>query len=179
MTLYIALLRGINVSGQKMIRMVELKQMFEAMGFTQVQTYIQTGNIWFESGEEETRLRTQIQQEIETVYGFDVPVVIRTVQELEQVIVDCPFPANDLPEGESVYVAHLQEAPTQMGIDRLLSYNNGIDELRIQGREVYILYRQSAGRSKLTNNLIEKKLGVIATTRNWNTVNKLVDMGKL
>ncbi|MBC8080212.1 MAG: DUF1697 domain-containing protein [Gorillibacterium sp.] len=178
MTMYIALLRGINVSGQKMIRMVELKQMFEELDLLQVQTYIQSGNVLFESNEEETGLRLRIQQEIERVFGFSVPVVLRTVQELERIIATCPFPVNDLPEGESVYVAHLQEAPSQEGIDRLLSYNNEVDELRIHGLDVYILYRQNAGRSKLTTTLIEKRLGVSATTRNWNTVNKLVEMSK-
>ncbi|MCL6457134.1 MAG: DUF1697 domain-containing protein [Gorillibacterium sp.] len=178
MTMRIALLRGINVSGQNPIKMLDLKQMFETLGFSQVQTYIQTGNVRFESNEDEPELRQRIQQEIKSIYGFSVPVILRTVQELKQVIVNCPFSINELSAGENVYVALLLEAPLQTGIDRLLTFDNAIDDFRIQGREVYILYRQGSGRSNLTNALIEKKLGVSATTRNWNTVNKLVLMGK-
>ena len=173
MTIYVALLRGINVSGQKLIKMTELKRMFADMGFGGVQTYIQSGNVIFESAEEPEPLRRRIEGGIQATFGFSVPVVVRTADELDRIIGDCPYPAAALPEGESLYVALLAEAPSQAGIDRLLAYNSEIDEFRLVGREIYIIYRQSAARSKLTNVLFEQKLGVSATSRNWQTVSKL------
>jgi uncharacterized protein (DUF1697 family) len=172
MSIYIALLRGINVSGQRLIKMGDLKRVFESLGLRRVQTYIQSGNVLFESDEAEAPLRQRIEQEIEAVFGFAVPVVLRTAGELAQILAGCPWAAGDR------YVALLAEAPSQAGIDRLLAYKSEIDEFRIAGREVYLLLRQGAGRTKLTNNLLEQKLGVAATTRNWQTLQKLAAMGK-
>ncbi|HEY3367555.1 MAG TPA: DUF1697 domain-containing protein [Symbiobacteriaceae bacterium] len=178
MTIYIALLRGINVGGHKVIKMIELKRIFEAMGFGRVQTYIQSGNVLFESEAESEPLRRRIEHEITAGFGFSVTVVLRTAVELERITASCPFLADELPAGESLYVSLLAEAPCQEGIDRLLACNCEIDEFRIVGREIYLLYRQSVVKSKLTNNLLERALGVPATTRNWRTMNTLADMGK-
>lgn len=176
MRIYVALLRAINVSGHNMIRMSELKRMFEAMGFGRVQTYIQSGNVLFESEEEEQPLRRRIEQELQAVFGLSVTVVLRTVEELERIAGNCPFPA-DSPAG-GLYVALLAEAPAQEGIERLATYHSDSDEFRIAGREVYLFYHQGAGKAKLSNSLLERKLGVEATSRNWRTINKLAEMGR-
>ncbi|HYF94633.1 MAG TPA: DUF1697 domain-containing protein [Symbiobacteriaceae bacterium] len=173
--MYVALLRGINVSGQKLIKMAELKRMFEDMGFTRVQTYIQSGNVIFAAApaEDPGALRRRIEERIEAVFGWAVPVVLRTPAEFAQIIESSPYRAEELPPGESLYVALLAEAPAQEGIDRLMAWPCNGDEFRLMGREIYIIYRQGAGRSKLTTNLFEQKLKVAATARNWQTISKL------
>ncbi|SFM18318.1 Uncharacterized conserved protein, DUF1697 family [Paenibacillus sp. 1_12] len=180
MNLYIALLRGINVSGQKLIKMVDLKQMFEQMGFGKVQTYIQSGNVLFESEESEAALRLKIEQRIEEVFGFVVTVVIRTIEQLEHIAKHCPFVANPSSQIEKVYIALLSEKPSEDKIAKLLLCTSEIDEFQLSSSklEVYILCRQSVRKSIFTNNFLEKKLGVAATTRNWQTMSKLTMLGK-
>ncbi|HWI64261.1 MAG TPA: DUF1697 domain-containing protein [Symbiobacteriaceae bacterium] len=178
MTTFIALLRGINVGGHKLVKMAELKRTFEALGFSRVQTYIQSGNVVFEAAEDEASLRRRIEQAIEAAFGFAVPTVLRTAQALEAIVADCPFPVDRLAEGEELYVALLAEAPAQAGIDKLLASRSDTDECRLAGREVYLLLRNGARETIFTNNFLEKKLGVPVTTRNWQTINKLVEMGK-
>lgn len=174
--IYIALLRGINVSGHRIIKMAELKTMFESLGLTNVQTYIQSGNVIFESNEEADFLSKRLEQEIDAVFGFDVPVVIRTAEEIEQIMQNCPFEVDTFPEKERPYIALLSAIPSSEGVEKLSAVPLTTDEYRILNREVYILYRQASHKSKLTNNLLEKKLGVTATTRNWQTMSKLVAM---
>lgn len=179
MTSYVALLRGINVSGQKLIKMTDLKQVFEALGLAKVQTYIQSGNVLFQAEEDAGALRRRMEAAIKTAFGFDVPVAVRTIAELEQVVANCPFAVEALAPGESLYVALLAEAPTQAGVEKLLAYKSDAqDEFRLAEPAIYILYRQSMRETKLTNNFFEKKLGVPMTTRNWNTTTTLVRMGK-
>lgn len=178
MTVYVALLRGINVGGNKIIKMADLKRMFDDMGLADAQTYIQSGNVLFRSEEEEEPLRERIGAEIKRVFGFDVKVVLRTAAELEQVVANCPYPADESAEGETVYVALLERKPAQAGIDKLLACNSDTDEFILAPREVYILLRQSVRDSPFSNNFLEKKLGVAATTRNWPTTRKLVELAK-
>lgn len=180
MTIYIALLRGINVGGHHKIKMVELRNTFEKLGFNQVQTYIQSGNVLFESNEEETLLRWQIEHKIEQDFGFSVSVVLRTASELERIIRNCPFSEESISEaaasskGESLYAALLADAPLQEGIERLSAYKSENEEYQIEGREIYLLFHQSIRNSKLAINL--QKLGVPVTIRNWKTLNKLAIM---
>lgn len=182
MTIYIALLRGINVGGKNMIKMVELKRMFEAIGLGQVRTYIQSGNVLFESNEEEEPLRERIEHEIKTIFGFAITVILRTAAELERIILNCPFSAEEVSdaesssEGESLYVSLLSQPPLQDGIERLTAYRNESDEYRIEGREVFLLFRHSIRNSKLATNL--HRLNVPSTVRNWKTINKLAVLAK-
>ncbi|WNR42131.1 DUF1697 domain-containing protein [Paenibacillus roseipurpureus] len=180
MSRYIALLRGINVSGQKMIKMDRLKQLFESMGFTHVSTYIQSGNVIFDSeaeGEAEV-LADRIRQELLTQLTFDIPVIIRTPGELQEVVAYSPYAHVDETANEQRYVTFLSASPTDAVIAKLLATQNPVDELQVQGREVYVLIRKNYGDSKFSNNFIEKKLGVSATTRNWETVNKLIALAE-
>ena len=173
MAVCVALLRGINVSGQKLIKVADLKRMCEGLGLAKVQTYIQSGNVLFESGEAPEALCRRMEAEIRSAFGFDVPVVIRSLADLERILSGSPYP----PDAD-IYVALLGEVPSQEGIDRLMAANLGGDECRVVGREVYLLYHQGAGKSKLTTNLLEQRLGVAATARNWRTMTALVEMAK-
>lgn len=177
-TIYIALLRAINVGGHKPIKMDELRHTFEAMGFGTVQTYIQSGNVLFESAEAEAPLRRRIESALAAAFGYPIPVVLRTAAELAQVIGSSPYAVEALPAGASLHVALLAEAPAPAGIDRLRAFDGQPDECQVVGREVFILYRHGSGTSKLTNSLLERRLGVLATSRNWQTINKLVALAQ-
>jgi uncharacterized protein (DUF1697 family) len=174
MAIYIALLRGINVGGNHKIKMIELKCMLEKMGLSRVQTYIQSGNVLLESEEEEAILQTKLEDEIKKVFGFTVAVMLRTSQELKSIIENCPFPAENLLEGESIHVNFMKAAPSQLEIGRLPDVSNEIDTFRILGREIYLFFRQRMSDSKLPIKL--QKLGLSTTSRNWNTITKLAAM---
>ncbi len=182
MSIYIALLRGINVGGKNIIKMGDLKHAFEAIGLSQVRTYIQSGNVLFKSNEEEEPLRKRIEHEIERVFGFEITVVLRTDKELEYITQNCPFSQEEISEAElsseaeSLYISLLTQAPAQEGIQLLNTYKSERDKCQIQGRDVFLLFHHSIRNSKLANNL--HKLGVPATVRNWKTINKLVVLAK-
>ncbi|KFN02514.1 DUF1697 domain-containing protein [Bacillus clarus] len=174
MTIYIALLRGINVGGHKVIKMAELKKTFESIGLKKVKTYIQSGNVVFESKEEKDFLQERIEHEIKTVFGFDVPVMLRMDDELIKTIKRCPYRAGSLSEGESVHVAFLANELSKEESKQLLSFKSEIEECQIEGKEVYLFFKESIRNSKLINQF--QKLHTPATVRNWRTVNKLKTM---
>jgi uncharacterized protein (DUF1697 family) len=174
MTIYIALLRGINVGKNNRIKMADLKSLLETMGLEKVKTYIQSGNVLFEAKDEAPQLSQRLADEISKTFGFPVPVMLRTAEEFEQIIRNCPYSFESLKEGESIQLALLADEPSQEKIDDLRSYESNPDECFIQGKEVYLFLRQSILDSKLAAQL--PKLGVSATVRNWKTVLKLADL---
>lgn len=182
MTTYIALLRGINVGGKNIIKMAELKRVFETIGLCEVKTYIQSGNVLFKSNEQEEFLRKIIEHEIGVAFGFSVTVMLRTAAELYRIIENCPFSKDEISEaeysseGESLYVSLLSNAPSQEKIELLNNYRNESEDYRVLGREVFLLFRHSIRNSKLANNL--HKLEEPATMRNWKTINKLAVLAK-
>ncbi|MFE9078260.1 DUF1697 domain-containing protein [Bacillus mobilis] len=171
MTIYIALLRGINVGGHKVIKMAYLKQMFESIGLKQVKTYIQSGNIVFESEKDIGFLNKRIQSEINNVFDFDVPVMLRTRDEFINTIKRCPYEVDSLLEGESIHVAFLANELSEKEIDQLLMQKNETEDCFIHEKVVYLFFKNSIRNSKLMNQF--QKLQTPATIRNWRTVNKL------
>ena len=176
---YISILRGINVSGQKKIKMADLKMLYEEQGFKNVITYIQSGNVIFEAKSKLTIevLKKIIEKAIETKYVFQVPVDIRTNQELKQIIEKCPY--EELKEeenGTKILITFLQSTPLNQKLESLLEYVKSPEKLVIQGKEVYLYSPDGYGKSKLTNTFIEKKLAISATTRNWKSVKKLYEL---
>ncbi|BFH69656.1 hypothetical protein J27TS7_00410 [Paenibacillus dendritiformis] len=176
MAIYIALLRGINVSGHKRIKMADLRGIFVKMGLQQVQTYIQSGNVLFVSGEEEAPLRQRIEQGILAALDMPVTVILRTAPELERLIADCPYPEDASPDKASLYAAFMTEAPAEEQLGRLPGGENEPDKFSLHGREIYLWFDQSIRNSKLANRVA--KLDVPSTTRNWNTVKKLAAMAQ-
>ncbi|WCF06533.1 DUF1697 domain-containing protein [Paenibacillus thiaminolyticus] len=176
MTIYIALLRGINVSGHKLIKMAELKEIFAKMGLQQVQTYIQSGNVLFVSKEEEAPLRQRIEQGILTALDMPITVILRTASELERLIADCPYPEDASRDKVSLYVSFLTEAPTEEQLRRLPGGGCEPDKFSLHGRDMYLFFDQSIRNSKLANQI--NNLDVPSTTRNWNTVKKLSAMAQ-
>jgi uncharacterized protein (DUF1697 family) len=170
--IYISLLPGINVSGQKKIKMTDLKGLYEELGFTNVQTYIQSGNIVFKYEESNpSELEQVIFDKIKSHYDFEVHNQILSSSEIENALKNNPY--QDI---EKPYFTFLSETPKQENIDVLNSYNFENEFYEIKEKIIYSHYPNGVGKAKLSNNFFEKKLKVSATTRNLRTTKKLLDM---
>ncbi|MCE3198591.1 DUF1697 domain-containing protein [Paenibacillus sonchi] len=179
MNTYIALLRGINVGGNKIIKMQALKAMFESLGYSRVRTYIQSGNVVFESNRAQAaELEAVISAAIRETFGFDVSVMSRSLEELEAVIAGNPFEPPAEEGYKRLYISFLAEAPSKEALEKLRPYEEGADKLHVAGKEMYTLYEVSASQSPLFKVQLDKLLGTSITARNWNTVNKLAAMGR-
>ena len=174
---YLALLRGINVSGHNMIKMDALKKMLENMGFQNVETYIQSGNVFFESEEENAAsIGFKIKQEISKVFGYDVPVIMVCKTDLELCFKNNPYLKEKECDIKKLYVAFISKELSPLAINDLKISNFKPDEASINSNRIYIKYAIGAGKTNLDQKYIEKKLSVVATMRNWNTITKLLEM---
>ncbi len=174
---YIALLRGINVSGINKIKMADLKDLFESQGFGNVITYIQSGNVVFESSVNEDELTQTIEQAIFNSFEFHVPVQVRKSDRFESLLDQFPYPELDLTEeGTKVLVTFLDETPSQEKWQELQTFVKEPERLVLRDRELFLHCPNGYGKTKLNNNFIEKKLAVSATTRNIKSVMKLRDL---
>lgn len=178
MNKYIALLRGINVSGQKKVKMEDLRAMCEKMSFQKVQTYIQSGNVIFES--QETNIATlekAIHDQMQITFGYDVAVIVRTQAYFQKTIDNNPFLiANKEADIKLLHVTFLGAIPPIELVQKLMATDYGTDEFQIIEDKAYLYFPNGYGCTKLTNNVFEQKLKTAATTRNWNTVLKLTEM---
>jgi uncharacterized protein (DUF1697 family) len=170
---YVALLRSVNVAGHGRLSMPELTESFVSLGHRDVTTYIQTGNVLFRSPKKSiAALTTAIEDQLERDFGTTPAVILRTVPDLARVLETSPFPAQGADPSRH-HVTFLAEEPSP---DRLAAFTppaSGRDELVIIGREVYVHTPDGYGNSKLSGAMLERRLGVVSTTRNWNTVTKL------
>ncbi len=175
MTSYISLLRGINVTGHRKITMKELALCFEKMGFASVRTYIQSGNVLFSSPETNMEsLQNTIQKQIEKTFGYsDVTVFIIDADTMGEYINDNPFLNEPDVDLKRLYITFLQETPDSLRLESLNGYLSNADRFQVMNRLIYLYCPNGYGQTKLSNNFFENKLKVRATTRNWNTVNKL------
>ena len=171
---YIALLRGINVSGQKKIKMTDLKNLFEELSFKNVQTYIQSGNVLFTSKSSNRKaIRTKIENKILTKFGYKVAVILKTPDELKQAINRNTFLKDKKKNDERIYFTFLSEKPFHSDIKMLKDINLAPEQFIFDADVIYLYLPNSAGKAKLNNNFFEMKLEVIATTRNYKTVETL------
>jgi len=174
---YIALLRGINVSGKNLIKMNELVAIIQSIEYQNVRTYIQSGNILFETNERNLRkIESEIHDKILEEFGFDVPVLVISREMLNTVFENNPFINKNNSAIEKLYVTFLSDTPEQENIQKLNEIKNIEFKFSIENNVVYISCEKGYGNSKLNNNLFENKLKVSATTRNWKTVKKLLEM---
>lgn len=176
MTTYIAMLRGINVSGHKIIRMERLRAAFEDLGFAHVETYVQSGNVIFETSEAPAGLAAQIERKILDEFGFDVPVLTKSAKELKEIVKRNPFVKDPAIDQTKLHVTFLSDDPPRNTLELLQPLAAGAEQARVTGRAVYLYCPDGYGNTKLTNTAIEKKLSCRATTRNWATTNKLLEM---
>ncbi|MBX2930573.1 MAG: DUF1697 domain-containing protein [Chitinophagaceae bacterium] len=175
MKTYISILRGINVGGHKIIKMLALKEMYEKLTFKNVQTYIQSGNVIFSSKENNiNNLGEKISLAIKKEFGFEVPVIVLTVETLQKIIQQNPFINDKQKNVASVYIAFLAENPFTLNQAIFVDYLQANEAIALTQNAAYFYSPKEISNSKLTNNLIEKKLKVRATTRNLNTTYELL-----
>ncbi|MGV7222004.1 MAG: DUF1697 domain-containing protein [Nitrospinales bacterium] len=175
---YISMLRGINVSGQKVIKMTDLMSLYESLGFKNVVTYIQSGNVIFETPTKtQNKLKGQLEKAIRRKYNFHVPVVIRTKSEMNKIVINIPFnKLNPTEDGTKVLITFLSQKPNEINLSTIQQYVKSPEKLIVIDKEVYLHCPNGYGKSKLTNIFLEKKLEVEATTRNWKSVIKLNEL---
>ena len=174
MITFVSLIRGINVGGHQTVRMDELKELYESLGFKNVITYIQSGNVVFTSDDVEVaQLARQIEAGFAQKFGFRAKVMVRTSAELQAIIDSNPFQNQTMKESNRVVVMFLDARADSGALEDLRETYTGPEELDLIGQEVYIYYPNGIGRSKLTNSFLEKKLKTAGTARNWNTVLQL------
>ncbi|HXD92694.1 MAG TPA: DUF1697 domain-containing protein [Bacteroidia bacterium] len=177
MQTYIAILRGINVSGHKLIKMDALRKLFDGMGFKKTKTYIQSGNVVFQGKQAKAQdLEKKIASSILKEFGFEVPVLVKEVTELEVVLKNNPFINKRKEDVTKLHVTFLSEEPEKVNIDKIKGGNYAVDEFIVMGKTVYLFCPNGYGNTKLSNTFFENKLKVTATTRNWKTINELVTM---
>ena len=177
MKTYIALLRGINVSGQKIIRMADLRVTMEKLGLRNVSTYIQSGNICFRSeNASREELETKIWDGIYSDFGFKVPTLIVDGEDIEGILESNPF-KNETNE-KGLYFVLLKEAPSEVLVSEFSKLEFENEYFHVTPNCVYLNCKTGYGKAKLSNNLIERKLGVQATARNLRTMNKLLEMAQ-
>ena len=177
MTTHLALLRGINVSGHNMIKMDALKTTLENIGFQNVQTYIQSGNVFVDTEEESpAKVGFLIKQEIFKVFGHEVPIVVIGKNDLEACFSNNALLKEKEMDTKKLYVAFVSITLRSDSINDLKMSQVKPDEASIDASRIYIKYAIGAGKTRFDQKYIEKKLNVIATIRNWNTVSQLLKM---
>jgi len=177
MPAYIALLRGINVSGKNKIKMVELKQLLINVGFSNVVTYIQSGNVVFSSEETNTsKIEKQIVTAIQGNFGFSIKTLVLEKMELINVFESNPFKENTNFDFKKICATFLEKIPNEEGKAKVFALADSDEQVVFKDKTAYLYCPNGFGRTKLTNNNIENKLKFSATSRNWNTVTKLVEL---
>jgi uncharacterized protein (DUF1697 family) len=178
MTVVISLLRGVNVGGHNQIKMDALRDLYESLGLRDPQTYIQSGNVVFRTNAKNIApLAKQIEDAIEHKFGFRHGVILRTTIELRDVVARNPFAKRSGIDASKLLVTFLAASPSPEARDMLLMLKTEGEEVRPDGREVYIYFPDGQGRSRVWP-AIEKALKKSYTGRNWNTVNKLLEMAE-
>jgi uncharacterized protein (DUF1697 family) len=171
---FISMLRGINVGGQNKIKMPELKALYESLGLAGVATYVQSGNVVFDSDATDA---AQVAQMIETginrALGLSVQVLIRDAGRFRQIIAANPFLTRRNEDPTKLHVTFLAATPSTEAITALGSTRDHAGEFIPAGREIYLFCPNGYGKTKFSNTFFEKKLDMAATTRNWNTVTAL------
>jgi uncharacterized protein (DUF1697 family) len=179
MTTQIALLRAINVGGRNIVSMSNLRVFMEALRFIEVRTLLQTGNVVFSgSATKGATLEAMLEREAEQRLQLATTFVVRTAREWDATIADNPFPKEATSDPAHVVVLFLKHAPQPSAVEGLRAAIKGPEIIQTVGKQLYVVYPEGIGRSKLTNKLIEDKLATRGTARNWNTMLKIGEMAK-
>src|SRR6266571_4588745 len=174
MTLYIALLRAVNLAGYKQVAMADLRDLLTKLGFADVRSLLQSGNLAFRGKARATApLERLLEGETKKRLALETDFFVRTAEEWKEIIADNPFPKEAESDPSHLVVFFLKGTADAEHVKVLQAAIKGRETVRGEGRQAYIFYPDGIGRSRLTVALIEKKLGTRATGRNWNTVLKL------
>lgn len=176
MTRYVALLQGINVGKYKRIAMADLRTLVEGLGHADVTTHLNSGNVVFAAENGTTvQLARQIEGTIRDQLGLQVPVVVRSGEELARVVANNPFP-DAVADHKTLHVTFLGEAPDPEWVAALAEVERGDDDYRVVGADVYLHYPNKLSGATFLPTGLGKALGVVATSRNWRTVTRLAEM---
>jgi len=179
MKTYISILRGINVSGHKIIKMEALRTSYKNMGCSNVKTYVQSGNVIFSYDDIEiNKLEEQIFQQINKDFGFDVPVIVMSIEKIEEIIKNNPFLKDKSKEESFMHVTFLASKSETYNFNAIEEKKQDNEDIVFSDYAVYLYCPNGYGNTKLNNNFIETKLKVRATTRNWKTTNELFQIAK-
>ena len=174
MIVLVSMLRGVNVGGCNRLKMAELVRVYASLGFKDIQAYLQSGNLVFSCDSADTAgVAKQIEKAIKNRFGLDTTVCIRTPDKLRRLVATNPFAGKDRTK---LHVTFLQTKPAKVSRDILNAAAGQGEAFSIKGQDVFLFLPNGSGRTKLSNNFLEKILGVSATTRNWNTVTALLDL---
>lgn len=181
MPAYVILLRAVNVGGHGKLSMAEFKKMLTDLGFTKVETYIQSGNAVVDAKVPAAKVAQAVAAKLEKMMGVSPGVVVRTHEQLERLIEENPF-AKEAVDGARVHVAFLAgpaAATARAALDRIVEqYPKRRDRYHLASEHIYLHFPDGAGETKFTGKTLDKATGVIGTGRNWNTVMKLCEMSK-
>jgi uncharacterized protein (DUF1697 family) len=173
---YVAMLRGVNVGARNRMKMPDLQALVIALGHANVVTYIQSGNVVFDSRvRNSSALADGLAQGISEQLGLEVGVLLRSREELAKIARANPYLRTGADETK-LHVTFLAETPEAERVRSLAGFDAGADEMAVRGREVYLHCPGGYGTTKLSNGFLERRLAVTATTRNWNTVMKLLQL---
>jgi uncharacterized protein (DUF1697 family) len=174
---YISMLRGINVGGHARMTMKELVTLYQSLSLENVRTYVQSGNVIFNSHERDTgQLANLIEEKVKQMYNLTVSVFVKTPGELQQIIENNPFLIEKGVDNSKLYLTFLSGLPAESDLSLVKKIHDEVDKFVIINTEVYLYCPDGYGRTKFSNDFFEKKLGVTSTTRNWKTVNTLCDI---
>ncbi|MFN0049046.1 MAG: DUF1697 domain-containing protein [Cytophagales bacterium] len=177
MATYISILRGINVSGQKLIKMDDLKKVYENLNLVDIQTYLQSGNVIFSTKESDLRnLETKIKTQIEKDFGFEVPIIVLNIETLADIIKHNPFANDNRHDISCLHVTFLAEQPKEIDKKSIEVKKQEGEKIEFAQNAIYLYCPNGYGKTKLHNTFLESKLKVNATTRNWKTVNELLKL---
>mmetsp|Transcript_43219 Transcript_43219/g.69305 ORF Transcript_43219/g.69305 Transcript_43219/m.69305 type:complete len:211 (-) Transcript_43219:6598-7230(-) len=172
---FVAFFRGINVSGKKCIRMVDLRSHMATIGLQEVKTYVQTGNVVFNCVEDDiSKIESMIKAKVRSEYGFDVCVIVKTRESLELVVKGNPYQTQADKDPTKVLVSFLSQVPLSSAVDTLQTVGHAGEKFEVHKDVVYLYVPNGYGKATLNNNVFERKLNVGATSRNWRTVVKVV-----
>jgi uncharacterized protein (DUF1697 family) len=179
MTVHVALLRGVNLGGRTQVAMSDLRNLLAELGFEQVRSVLNSGNLVFSGGRKTAAtLERSLETETEKRLGLRTDFHVRTAAEWTTIVDKNPFDAEAKRDPSHLVVMFLKKAPNAKAVETLRAAITGPEIIEAVGRQAYIVYPAGIGRSRLTNNLIDTKLGTRGTGRNWNTVLKLADLAR-
>jgi uncharacterized protein (DUF1697 family) len=176
MAMYAALLRGINLGARNKVGMQGLRTILEDdLGYEDVVTYIQSGNVVLKTGDKAAAVATAVNKAIKKEFGFDIAVFVRTKAQMKKVVDGNPF-LKAGKDADKVHVMFLDAKPAAAKVKALTGKDFGADEIAVVGTEAYLHCPNGYGRTKLGNTFVEKQLDVAGTTRNWRTTQKMLEL---
>lgn len=179
MTTYISLLRGINVSGKNPIKMESLRQLYESLGFQNVSTYVQSGNVIFNAATADThQLASTVTAQIKKDFGFEVPIIVLSLEQLKNVVNHQPFSHEQAIDPAFLHITFLDSRPGSYELKTIEEKKQAGEKLVISDDAVYLYCPNGYGKTKLHNTFLEKRLKVTATTRNWKTTLQLLQIAE-